>query len=338
MHYIPALDGIRALAILVVIVFHSGPPFLRGGFLGVDIFFVLSGFLITTLLQHEITRTGKIDIRRFYARRFKRLTPPLACALLLYLALAPHAWPAYKQHGLDVLLAATYLSDYSRALFGIPDMLRHTWSLAVEVHFYIIWPLVLLLLRSHRVKTALFVLLALYILATAWRIICLELQGWGMAYYRFDTRLSGMVLGGITALLQTWEKRIGLVSGWALTAICLVLWVVLNFVGWRAPAGLQLSVVVAELTTSALIIALMQGKRVGLFSHPAMIYLGQLSYGVYLFHYPLMLYLREKYDWYLVLIGGGAIAFMLAALSYHTVEAWFRYRKEDRIAPVATGI
>lgn len=322
MPHTPALDGIRAIAILLVMVFHSQAPFLRGGFLGVDIFFVLSGFLITTLLQHDIARSGRIDLRRFYARRLKRLTPPLAFALLLYLAIAPHAWPDYEGHGQDALLAAAYLSDYSRALWGVPEMLRHTWSLAVEMHFYLLWPLVLLLLQRLGARNQRQVLLALYVAATVWRFACLESQGWEMSYYRFDTRLSGLLIGALTAVLLATGKRIE--AGKAAAALSMILCLTVYYFGWHARVALTFGTVVAELATAAVIIMVMQGRQVRLLAMPALAYAGRLSYGVYLFHFPLMLYLREQYNWQTALLGGGAAALLLAALSYHTVEALFR--------------
>lgn len=334
MPYIPALDGIRAIAIIAVMVFHAGGPILRGGFLGVDVFFVLSGFLITSLLQNEIARTGRIDIRRFYVRRLMRLGPPLAVALLLYLAIAPHVWPAYAWHLQDALLAATYLSDYSRALWGMPDMLRHTWSLAVEEHFYMLWPLVLLVLRPLSHRTALFVLLALYVAGTAWRIACLEWHGWDMTYPRFDTRLTGMVIGAVTAVLLS-KGRI-VVTGRAAAALCLALYVLVFLSGWRDPAALILGTTVAELATASVIVLIMQGNSMRVLTGTAMTYIGQLSYGLYLFHYPIMLYLREAHGWLAALTVGSLAAALLAALSYHTVEAWVRRRKMNIPVPAAS--
>ena len=139
-------DKVRAIAVMLVMIFHSSVPLFHGGFLGVDVFFVLSGYLITRILLAELDKTGNIQLLRFYIHRLARLSPPLLLLLLLYLVAAPHFWPDYSWHVRDSLLTAMYLTDYAKALYNVPDMLRHTWSLSVEEHFYLLWPLGLMLL------------------------------------------------------------------------------------------------------------------------------------------------------------------------------------------------
>lgn len=332
MPYIPALDGIRAIAVMLVMAFHANTPWASGGFLGVDVFFVLSGFLITSILLSEIDSTGRIEIRRFYLRRFARLAPPLALCLLLYLVVAPHVWPDYYQHARDALLAATYLSDYSTALWGMPDMLRHTWSLAAEEHFYLLWPLVLLLIRPLHARRALMVLLALYAAGTAWRIACLELQGWDMTYYRFDTRATGMIAGAALAL----AIRCGHAAPFGLAApvLCVALGYLVAFsLHWRNPIAMHAGMITAEFATAASIALIVQSGAPRWLGASAIAYVGRLSYGLYLFHYPIMLYLREVYGWEIALIGGSAAALVLAAASYHTIEAWVRRRRRRGAQP-----
>src|SRR5690242_18795216 len=125
------LDGIRALAVIMVLGFHAAAPGATGGYLGVDVFFVLSGFLITSLLMDEIEDTGTVSFGRFYLRRFLRLTPPLLFMLATYLVFAPIAWPqmAFHTDVRDVLISTFYLSDYASAFWSLPHYLRHTWSL-----------------------------------------------------------------------------------------------------------------------------------------------------------------------------------------------------------------
>lgn len=109
MAYSPALDGLRAVAIILVVLFHARAPFALGGFVGVDVFFVLSGYLITSLLLAEIKSTGKVDLAQFWWRRMIRLTPALVAMLLAYLLLASVLWPGTTDHALQALLAAAYL-------------------------------------------------------------------------------------------------------------------------------------------------------------------------------------------------------------------------------------
>ncbi|MBA2402361.1 MAG: acyltransferase [Bradyrhizobium sp.] len=138
--YNPSLDGLRAIAVVLVISDHCGVPVFDQGYFGVDLFFVLSGFLITRLLVDEIDATGRVDVQRFYLRRLLRLTPPLLLFLTAYLVIAPSLWPQLDLmvHVRDVALVAFYLSDYSQAFWNNPKVLIHTWSLSVEEHFYLI--------------------------------------------------------------------------------------------------------------------------------------------------------------------------------------------------------
>ncbi len=125
---------------VLVISDHCGVPVFDQGYFGVDLFFVLSGFLITRLLVDEIDATGRVDVQRFYLRRLLRLTPPLLLFLTAYLVIAPSLWPQLDLmvHVRDVALVAFYLSDYSQAFWNNPKVLIHTWSLSVEEHFYLI--------------------------------------------------------------------------------------------------------------------------------------------------------------------------------------------------------
>lgn len=130
----PELDGLRAIAISLVMLFHSRCFIVPGAFAGVDIFFVLSGFLITRLLLAEQSCGGRIDIGSFYIRRITRLTPALLLMLSVYVLLAPMLWPS-ADHLFQAGLAFFYASDYARAFWGVPQYLTHTWSLSVEEHF-----------------------------------------------------------------------------------------------------------------------------------------------------------------------------------------------------------
>jgi len=150
----PGLDGVRALAVLTVIGFHEGASGLPGGFLGVDIFFVLSGFLITDLLVARYDRTGRLDLAGFWTRRARRLLPALAVMLVVVTAVAAVIEPGQEASlRLALLAAGTYTSNWYQILHhvsyfaaagqaGAPPPLDHLWSLAIEEQFYLVWPLI----------------------------------------------------------------------------------------------------------------------------------------------------------------------------------------------------
>jgi peptidoglycan/LPS O-acetylase OafA/YrhL len=325
-----ALDGVRALAVLMVLGFHAAAPGAAGGYLGVDVFFVLSGFLITSLLMDEIHATGTVALGRFYLRRSLRLTPPLLLMLAAYLVFAPIAWPqmAFRTDVRDVLISTFYLSDYASAFWSLPQYLRHTWSLAVEAHFYLVWPLMALFL-ARRISRASFcaVLAVLYVLFTAWRVYC-DLDGSGgyaHSYYRFDTRLSGLTIGSLIAMLLPYLRtRTPFRHADALAAISLV---AIALCSWRfhvlSNAAMMWGITVVELAAVVLIWVCVVPERSAiraLLAHPVASYVGRVSYGIYLWHYPIFVYLWGRCPWYVVLVGGGAAAFVLAVASYHTVE------------------
>jgi peptidoglycan/LPS O-acetylase OafA/YrhL len=257
--HVPALDGIRAVAVGLVLFQHAGVPGFREGGLGVDVFFVLSGYLITRLLTREIDQTGTLKLATFYLRRLRRLTPPLLILAVAYLVLAPAIWPERDagQHARFVLAAVTYLTDFARA--GHPSFaspIAHTWSLAVEEHFYMLWPLALLGLTYLPKRFLLPSLLAGFALATLWRCTGLYLFGWETSYFRFDFRLSGLLLGAALSVFAGAGRTIPGVSRFALYAAVLSLILV-------SAASMQTALAVctfAEVAAALTILAAIQGE------------------------------------------------------------------------------
>lgn len=331
MQYVAALDGLRALAVIMVMAFHAHVPGINGGYLGVDIFFVLSGFLVTSILLSELDRGNSINLKSFYQRRLLRLTPALFTMLLLYLAAAQFAWPLYPAHLRDALLAAAYVTDYSRAIWQIPDVLRHTWSLSVEMHFYLLWPLVLARIAPASRKTLFTTLLILFLLSSGWRMYTANSEAWHMVYYRFDTRLSGLLLGAVIAAYIRAEPTM-LNGRWIAVAIAAVIALIAS-AQWQAQEALQFGVTIAELAAALLILAVMQKSAyVRWMSWPPLVYIGRISYGLYLFHYPIMFYLRKSHDWWITLSLGFVCALALATFSYHLIECKIKqWRLSDRV-------
>lgn len=333
MPYNPVLDGIRCTAVLMVMAFHASMPRMGGGYLGVDVFFVLSGFLITSILQGEIDRSGSIDVKRFYMRRLLRLAPALSLMLAAYLLMAPFAWPEipFRTDLRDAGLAFFYLADYSSALAGIPVKLRHSWSLAVEEHFYLAWPLLLIILnRRLDRRQMMWTLAAMYVVFTAWRIYC-DLQGssgYTHSYYRFDTRLSGLVIGALLSLFLSSRAHLQISRSDLLALLALL---IVAGCTWHytvnSQAALIYGITAVELATVALIIIAMNAptaRTCAILSHPVPTYIGRMSYGMYLWHYPIFVYLWGHWPWYWILPVGGVLTFGLAVISYHTIEGFAR--------------
>ena len=324
--YSGALDGIRALAALLIVVYHAHFPGLPGGFLGVDVFFVLSGYLITRLLLAESERTGGVRLGRFMWRRLRRLLPALLLMLLVYLVVAP-LWfseAPMSKHLRDAGLTVAYLANFAPYLGGPVSILGHVWSLEIEMHFYLLWPLVFLgLLRLPR-SLGLVVIFIFYVLATSWR-------WWGAAhfgdvwafYVRTDTHCSGLILG---CLLGYANVRIH--QYWAVLGALLLAFAV-TFYSTRWIVTAQYGFTVAELGAAMLVLA--QPSWLG---GAVLSWLGRMSYGLYLWHYPIMRIVRERDDWawHEVLLLGACLGLLFAIVSYYFVERRF-YRPRFQGAP-----
>jgi len=316
LRYSPGLDGLRALAILIVMIFHANPNVVVGGYIGVDLFFVLSAYLITSILADEFRATGAIDLPRFYVRRFLRLGPALLFMLAIYLLLAPLAWPG-ENHGRDALITALYLSDFTVAAGSGPEYLSHSWSLAIEEQFYLLWPLLLVpLLRSNR---AVLWLILGWIAMVAWRF---SFTDWRIFYYRPDAHGTGLLAGALLYFSDWRASRwVGLLGLALFVAVCVSV-----EIKWSAG-----SIIAAELAAVMMISSVSNIKWV---ETPMLVHLGKLSYGLYLWHYPIALYLRTRYNFFVSTSLVLPLTYAMALLSYHTVEAWGRQMK-DRLSGTA---
>jgi len=347
--HIPALDGIRAVAVIAVLLFHAGVSWMPGGTLGVDVFFVLSGFLITALLVSERDRSGTIGLGAFYLRRARRLLPAVGL-VLLFVVLTWGLLLAAKTPSLrgDALATMGYVANWHFAFSGqgyfasfhAPSPLLHTWSLAVEEQFYLLWPLAVswLLARGHSVVRWATALVALAFATT----LIQQLAGvWtDRLYYGTDTRAMPLLLG---AALGAWfvrrpagaslttGQRIGVqVAGFAAAAV--VGWAFCAVSGqstalYRGGFVLLAGCVVVVIAAVSLVPTGGLGR---LLSVPPLRYLGVISYGIYLWHWPLFLLLTHQRTG---LSEGGLLALRLAVtlavsmISYHLVELPVRQRR-----------
>jgi len=330
--YIPALDGVRAIAVLAVICSHTLVPGMEPGKWGVDIFFVLSGYLITTILKGQ-AEAGGIGFGAFYLRRLRRLYPALLTMLALYLAVFPWLFPDGHQMR-DATFAAVYLTDYTVALLAhVPFMhtdpaIAHTWSLSVEEHFYLLWPLVVAgIARIRTRRFVVYALVAAYIGVTAWRLYSHVEYGWQETYSRFDTRCTGLILGSLLAYVPELKHR---AWGWAVPPLVLLVW-------WLTPDKAHLispwPILAAEWCGVALV--MWAATRPKWLEWPPLVYVGTISYGLYLYHWPVAHLLRH-YE-LPAFLPALVLSFALAHFSARYIEAPFRYQVRGTRIPQTAG-
>jgi peptidoglycan/LPS O-acetylase OafA/YrhL len=325
LNYRPELDGIRGIAIALVVMAHALLPtgFLEGGgFVGVTLFFVLSGFLITSILVEEHRATSRISLRNFYERRVRRLGP----ALIVFLA-AFFAWStiAGLDRRTDILAALFYGSDIVEATGGTMHELGHLWSLAVEEQFYLVWPLAVMgLVLIGRGASR--ILLFLVAVLAAWRFLVFAgTLDWARVYFGPDTVAVALVAGAALALTPLRVRRPRAAGAGGLATL-LVLALTVNHS--TAPSATILLLVGVPVAIGASIMLLMGAATMpGLSSRP-LVWLGGISYALYLWHTGLNSILGSVYGWDVVpRLLTIPVAVGIAAISLRFVETPFRHRR-----------
>lgn len=347
MGYLPGLDGIRAIAIIGVLLYHAGFDPLPGGFLGVDVFFVLSGFLITSLILEQFGRTGTINFKQFYLGRARRLLPALFLMLLVVgLTVAFIYTDSAPSFRADALASIFYVNnwwyivaDHSYFEFtGRPALLNHLWSLAVEEQFYLVWPFIAFLVIRKFSRGALgLVAFSGAIASTAWMVIIAtsqsmpELTDPSRAYFGTDSHAMGLLIGA--ALATIWRpgripETIAPRARAILTGAGIVLLALLGafyllsseFSPFLYHGGfLVLAILVAGIIVLATHPALPLGIWLGV---APLRYLGQRSYGIYLWHWPIFMVTRPQQD---IPLDGLALFTLRMALTLGIAELSYRF-------------
>ena len=340
--YLPGLDGLRAIAVIGVIIYHAHHDWLPGGFLGVEVFFVISGYLITLLLMGERERTGHVDLRQFWARRFRRLLPALYVMMAFVAVYIAAFYPAAREQTRgDFLAGILYVSNWYEIFvgqgYGASEAfapLRHLWSLAVEEQFYLVWPLVMVaILRRPRsrlpevglkligVSAFIAIMVAVFyvpgVVATTcgteftrgtWTVFgrCIAVND--MLYLGSFSRAGGLMLGAGFAML--WRpvaimrgplrdkgRRLDVLAG---LGLALLLYFMLTmylqergvYNPWLYRGGFFVTGVATLLLIAA---ATHRGAVTGkLLGHPALVWVGTRSYGLYLYHWPVFQMIRKQ--------------------------------------------
>lgn len=327
------IEGLRAVAVLLVVLAHVGVPGVAGGFIGVDVFFVISGFLITSLLRRELAATGRLDLPRFYARRAVRLLPVATLVTVATLA-ATWLWAPpvrFAGYAWDALAAATYtvnlrLADTGTDYFAgeAPSPFQHFWSLAVEEQFYLVWPVligVLALCGLRRRWVPLTVLTGISVASFAWSLHELE-RAAPWAYFGSLSRAWELGAGALLALVVTGRPRRRPALAWAGCAAIIIGAVVFDE-GTPFPGTAALLPVLG-----AVAIIAAGGNR--LLEAAPMRWVGRMSYGWYLWHWPLLFFAPAGLP---ARAGFAAAALGLAVLSHHLLENPVRYHRCWSVRP-----
>jgi peptidoglycan/LPS O-acetylase OafA/YrhL len=334
----PEIEGLRALAIGLVLLFHAGVPVLKGGFVGVDVFFVISGFLITSHIVREIDTSGRLDLLSFWGRRMKRLLP---AALTVFVATALVAWlvvpnTSWRSIGADITAASLYIVnwrfaaeavDYNAEGAGVSPVL-HFWSLAVEEQFYVIWPILLALAAwlmlgrrsAQRVRLVTGAALALVAIPSfVWSVYYTQVSPEG-AFFVTTTRLWELGAGAAVAIgVASWPRfprAFSVFLGWGgAAAIAFAALVFSKATPWPGAAAL-----VPVLGTAAIIVAttgrdLRWADAGRLFALRPLVWMGSLSYSWYLWHWPVLVLAEARW-------GELDLSYRLLLVLFSGVLAW----------------
>ena len=339
----PALDGLRGIAVLAVLFFHVHAPGAANGYVGVDVFFALSGFLITYLLIHERRTTGAVSLGRFYARRALRLLPALVATLLGVCVLASITGDL-NTVGPGALAALLYVANWWIYLGGGAPLLEHTWTLAIEEHFYLVWPLLVLALgsASRRLRsvgwTGLTVVVVLFVLP--WPDLIAPVK---LSYERGIP----IVWGSLLALAVATPRLAGRVRvlGWAGAVALVALLALIADLGHLPSRWLEgvtsvpgvLSVIIV-----AMIVTRPNARTARVLEITPLRWAGKRAYGIYLYHFPIssLLINHVAVEWPSGAVAAVAtvLSLVVACLSYRYLEQPF-LRLKDRFAstPVSDG-
>ena len=354
--YIPAIDGLRAVAVIAVILYHLGFDWIPGGFLGVDLFFVISGYVITRLILDSIQRSGGLDLRAFYMARLRRLLPPLVFMIITTTVVvglwAPDTMRRFLTDtpfalfgGMNWWLVFRHV-DYFEAI-GRPPLLQHTWSLGVEAQFYLVWPLILLLVLRYfgknKIPGAALIIAAfsgIALLVVSYQLDAANASQVSHVYFGTDTHSIGLFLGA--ALAVRWipqnlqetvtRKAQDFIDGIGIIGFLGILSAFL-FIDENDPTLYKLAFPLAGVCGCAILTSIVHpaSRFAPILSSKVFVWIGERSYAIYLWHWVVFQVTRPEFDlegsdWALYALRV-LIVFALADISLRLVEL-----------PVRTGL
>lgn len=357
--YMPGLDGLRAIAVIAIIIYHLNPRWLPGGFLGVDTFFVISGYLITSLLLREYYNTQMIDLKNFWIRRLRRLIPAvffMVGAVITYVLIFESGMiRTVKEDGIAAFIYMSnwwyIIEDVSYFEAAEPRPLMHLWSLAIEEQFYIIWPVILLilLLKVKNYKYIMMIVFLMTVISLIWMMmLTLPYEDNSRVYFGTDTRLQTLLLGVLLAYIwppfrlkrdigpkiKIWIDGIGI---GALLILIIFFITVDDSSHWIYYGGLYLiTLVTLLLIASSVHPSTILPKILG---NPLFLWVGTRSYSLYLWHYPIITlininFVQGQIPFYIVLLQV-LLTIICAEISFKWIETPFRRDGFKAVWPAA---
>ena len=353
--YLPSIDSLRALAVLAVIIYHVDVNYLPGGFLGVDLFFVLSGYLISSLIIKEYKKTGSLNLYNFYIRRARRLLPAVYFMITVVLVvIVMFNGVLLKKSHLDAIFGYIYSSnwwyifhklDYFDS-FGSQSPFKHLWSLAIEEQFYMIFPLLFLLINRKKKdkdgfyklnRNFLYVILGVILVSLIAHIILFDINNISRIYFGTDTRAFSLLVGVVGAILYPMDKLntkitpqenivYSVVSLISITTLITIMIYTSEYNTWLYRGGFLLVAILG------IIIIISSGKQhtimAKLLSFKPVVFIGKISYSLYLWHFPILVLttpvseIGNPNNFYVIL--RVILTFIVAIISYVFVETPIR--------------
>lgn len=353
--YLPSIDSLRALAVLAVIIYHVDVNYLPGGFLGVDLFFVLSGYLISSLIIKEYKKTGSLNLHNFYIRRARRLLPAVYFMITVVLVvMVMFNGVLLKKSHLDAIFGYIYSSnwwyifhklDYFDS-FGSQSPFKHLWSLAIEEQFYMIFPLLFLLVNGKKKtedgsyklnRNFLYIILGVILVSLIAHIILFDINNISRIYFGTDTRAFSLLVGVVGAILYPMDKLntkitpqenlvYSVVSLISIAALITIMIYTSEYNTWLYRGGFLLVAILG------IIIIISSGKQhtvmAKLLSFKPVVFIGKISYSLYLWHFPVLVLTTPvseigKPNIFFVVLRV-ILTFILAIISYALVETPIR--------------
>jgi peptidoglycan/LPS O-acetylase OafA/YrhL len=343
--YLASLDGMRGLMTLAILAAHTRLDVFKGAAILMDVFFAMSGYLITSILIADYKKNGRIDFGKFYYRRFTRLYPALVTMLLCFVAVCWLFSTEFSLRLTEALVGFFYLTDYWPILGGgAVKYTQHLWSLGVEEQFYLFWPLpfALLLRRFGMSWIVVAIVLAAAAAVVALRFYLLQhTTSYFDVYLPFHTRADSLLIGCALAIalkLVTLDDypRLANVLAYSLLPLTILILIGIFTLNHMLLSYYYVCPLLGSLAGAIAVTAAVQSKRTfmhAFFEFPPFVFCGRICYGLYLWHFPILLMIGQTQNIKLVVLVGWPLSLIMATLSYYLIERHFMRARQRWVTP-----